>query len=138
MPAQPPDLAVVSHLAASIAALTAGANLFGGPVRPHGQGVPLQAVFCLATGGPVNTPYFGAERSWSVHLVQVRVRSAPEKFAVGQALGRDCLAALHLAQLQGYTSCRVREPGPNYLGVDGNGCHDFSLNVELWSDGKSS
>lgn len=131
MPAQPDD-AVVAILAAAGLGLTGGTNLFGGPVRPQGSGVPLASVFALSTGGPVHQPYIGNAHDLTIATVQVNVRGAPGDFAGGETLARACLVAIHRAAIAGYAGCIVREPRPTYLGADaGTDTHLWSLNVEL-------
>lgn len=116
------------------ASVTTPANLFHGPPRPHGEGCPIAAVFCLATGGPISDALLnGGTTSHNLATVQVTVRSAPGDFAGGQALARAILDRLDAAALTGWARTEVREPDPTHIGTDANGCELFTLNVELES-----
>jgi hypothetical protein len=110
--------------------LAAGTNLFSGPPRPHGSGIPLgPVVFCLATGGAASEPYLGTNKDLNHETVQITVRSKNDKFADGLALARACRAALHKKQPSGFIDTQVREPDAVHIGLDGNDCHLFVLNV---------
>lgn len=128
-----PDAAVVTRLAAAGLGLTSGTNLFRGPVRPVGNGVPAKAVFCLAAGGPAPVPYIDAAAFGDTYYfdVQVRVRGDRESFAATRSLARSIRNALHRASLSGYLSTVVTESEPISLGFDGSERPEFALNVRL-------
>lgn len=129
--ADAPDIAVRARLAAQVASLTVGTNLFAGPMRAPGAGVPATAVFCRPQAGLVNRPYLGTGTDWKVHQVGVLVRAEQDRFEVGIALAREVHAALHRAELPGYTYCLVDQPAPEYLGADETGCHLWVVNPRL-------
>lgn len=127
-----PDVAVAAHLAAQLGGGWAvGTNIFRGPVRPFGAGIPLHAIFCEATGGPVNQPYLGTATDWRVKTVMVHVRGNPLERHVAQDVAVQCLEALHRASLTGYTYSLVRESFPTALGQLEDGSWRFVLNVQL-------
>ena len=128
-----PDAAVVTHLAAAGLGLTAGTNLFRGPVRPVGNGVPDKAVFCLETGGAPPVPYINAAShgdTWTFDI-QVRVRGDREAFATTRNLARSIRNTHHRATISGYLSVTATESAPRPMGFDGGERPEFSLNVKL-------
>jgi hypothetical protein len=129
------DAAIVTLLDALVSGsttLASGTDLFTGPARSHGQGIPIgPVVFALSTGGPPPQPYLGVGKDFRVETVQVTVRAKPEKFADGQTLARAVFDAVHKTLPTDFVDCRVRESQPTYLGADGNGCHLWTLNCEL-------
>lgn len=126
-----PDTDVVALLTGSLG-LVAGTNLFAGPVRAPGTGVPDKAVFVLATGGAPPIPYMdGTLQDYQRSIVQIRVRSDLEDFPTGQTLARSVRDFLHKITGTSYTDIRVRETEPNYLGPDELGHHEWSVNLEM-------
>jgi hypothetical protein len=126
------DEDVVTELAASGLGLVSGTNLFTGPERSVGDGIPDQAVFVLATGGAPPAPFIdgsGVDYCWST--VQITVRSAVRSFHSGQALARSVRNAIHEASISGYVDVRAREAEPNYLGADEQEMHTWTINVEM-------
>lgn len=131
----PADEAVAARIVAVLTApWVVGANVFTGPVRPEGHGIPHAVIFCLASGGPSPTPYLGGSTapSFRAPRVQVRVRSNPGEYAVGVALARSVAAALDKAELAGYVACQLQQAEPIYLGMDDLEHHEWSINVALW------
>ena len=126
------DADVVTALTGSNG-LVSGTNLFAGPVRAPGTGVPDKAVFVLATGGPPPMPFIlgGSGTDYCRSTVQVRVRSDQEDFPTGQTLARALRTLLHKNILSGYIDVRVRESEPNYLGQGELGHHEWSINLEM-------
>lgn len=143
MSAAPPDEAIVTVIDAALGSLTAGVNLFPGPVRrpppvgasPELAAYPHTAVFCLATGGPAPSTHVqnGTGPDIKFATVQVRIRSEPDTtadaFKNGQALARQVWTALQRATASGYISLTCRESEPVYLGEDASGHHEWSVNV---------
>ena len=123
------DLADV--LAAASIGLTKGMNLFRGPPRAAGGGIPHQAVFVLAWGGPSPIPlHDGSKRDLIMSRVQITVRGAPEKFDDGQTLARAVKKALHEKPPSGYIDVTVQESEPLYLKQDEYGHHEWVINIE--------
>lgn len=131
-----PDIDVVDHIDTALGTLTKGTNLFAGPVRGHDvpdAGVPDEAVFVLATGGPAPLAFIaggsGTEQRFSSLLI--RVRSDPNDFQGGQTLARSVRDAIHHSIPTGYIEAAVRETDPSYLGVTNKGHHEWSIGVDL-------
>jgi hypothetical protein len=143
MPAANPGLDVATYLAADATlSLALGTTVFNGPVRPTSAQVPERAVFCLASGGPAPQPYLdGGAEAERIVAVQIRVRGAPGDWDGARTLAVGCRDRMHqkaatIARSIGgtYLDSLVREDQPLYLGTDSQGCHEFSVNVELWHD----
>lgn len=128
-----PDQDVVSFLNTNVASLTTGTNLFYGPVRPPDNYVPSEAVFCLKTGGFPPEAVLGKSLENHIKSVQIRVRGDKMDYSSGQTLAdsiRD--AFLGATNVTGYFDTRLMQTEPNYLGVDQDGHHEWSINVQLW------
>lgn len=124
---------MVTYLDANVGALTAGTNLFEGPVRAVGTGVPDEAVFCIVTGGPAPEPFINAGNvvEERVHSLLLRVRSEPGEFNSGQTLARSVRDAAHRASISGYLDVSIRECDPAYLGSDDEERHNWSIGVDM-------
>jgi hypothetical protein len=131
-----PEAAVLTRLEGVDGLTSVGPtpNLFRGPRRPHGDGVPLPAVFVHCGGGPIQRPYLGNSGDFAVSAVQVFIRGDRDQYSESQARGKAILLALHRAALPGVVSCVTREPQPQYLGQDDNGCHHWTVTAELGED----
>lgn len=126
------DADIATVLAAGGIGLTSGTNLFTGPERPIGDGIPDEAVFVLASGGYPPEPFIdGSGQDYCISTVQIIVRSAIRSHDSGQTLARDVRDCVHKATIAGYVDLRVREAEPNYLGQDEQELHTWSLNMEL-------
>jgi len=128
-----PAAAMVTYLDANVGALTAGTNLFEGPVRSVATGIPDEAVFCLATGGPAPEPFIdsGGGIEERVHSLLIRVRSEPGEFNDGQTLARSVRDAAQRAVIGSYLDVYVRECDPAYLGSDDEARHSWSIGVNM-------
>lgn len=118
--------------AAQTAALgTLGTDLFVGPVRNAGTGIPKRAVFFLDYGAPAPEPYMQTAKAslWS-HRVQVTVRDEPTQWARGETTARAFLEALHRGTVSGAVDVLALN-GPNPLGADGDGCPRFTINFQV-------
>jgi hypothetical protein len=117
-----PDDAVAQLLAAIAPGPSLGTlavDIFRGPVLPANPPiVPHQAIFCLANGQAQPDAYLagGSNESFYRVGVQVRVRSAPKKYLVGQQLAVQVRNKLHLARLAGYVRCSADASHPLYMG----------------------
>lgn len=141
MPTLAPDAAIAADLATALNAggdpWAVGTNIFTGPVRGEGNGIPVRAVFVRESGGPAPMPYLGGRTADSFFEinVQVRLRAAPttdDGFSAGRTLARRISAALNKADISGYMACQLMQATPNYLGLDPQGRHEWSVNVKLW------
>lgn len=131
-----PDIDVATYLGTQLGTLTLGTNLFCGPVRGHDtpdSGIPDQAVFVLASGGPAPGAFLGNSASGEQRFtsLSIRVRSAPNGFQSGQTLARSVRDTLHHAAVSGYLDVAVRESDPAYLGVTEKAQHEWSIGVNL-------
>ena len=112
---------------------TLGTDMFTGPVRPAQQpGIPALCLFVTQLGGaraPSHTLSGGAELSFVE--IQIRVRSAADDYAGGQAFADAAYLAAHNAALTGYVSCHSQYSEPMYIGQVEQGCHGWSIVVEL-------
>lgn len=139
MPNPGPDIAAALVAATPlsgvtlVAAPTSGGNVFVGPPQPVGGSVPARALFCLCYGGTAPPmPYLdGSNQDWHQSRVQVTVRSEQGDFAGGEALARAALDVLHRNGASGYTWVKALDSEPTYLAKDEQGCHRWTVNVEL-------
>ena len=119
--------------------LTLDTNLFAGPVRPPGDGIPEQCVFVNHTGGAL-IDTFRDSAPTRVASVQVRVRGNPDDFATAEALARDVWARIHnltvtsVAGALPYMVVLNLDGEPNNLGQDDKEHWEFSINVEMTYD----
>lgn len=130
-----PDTDLVTFIAAGGLGLASGTNLFAGPERDTSDIAPIipaQCVFVLASGGYPPGPIKGTSpQDYDISTVQVTVRSAANDFGGGQTLARNVRNRVHKGIVAGYVLLRVREPEPNYIGIDELGSHTWTLNVEM-------
>lgn len=127
-----PGLDVATQLDAD-AAFTLGTNLFYGPERPEGDGMPHKAVFCLSSGGPGPEEYAdGSGISRWIGVVQIISRSDPGRYADGLAQARLIRDLLHIQPATGYHEWIFQESEPIYLGTDETDRHRWSSNLEVW------
>ena len=109
-----------------------GTNLFSGPVRPVREGVPVNAVFVLSTGGAQPEPYIGDPREVFEHAVQIRVRYADsDNYSTGAAAARSLRDVMQSAgTISGLFDVRVINSSPTYLGLDDDSnAHEWSINL---------
>lgn len=130
-----PDGDAVTYLAANIPALTKDVNLFASKEMAAGDGVPHEAVFVLAAGGPAPEAYAdGTTTELWYPALQVITRSKPRDYNGGLVLARLVLSTLHHAPLAGYVDVRVNESEPNHVAETDAGSHVWSNNFELWNE----
>ena len=116
---------------------TAGTNLFDGPEKPQGTGVPNEAAFVTPYGGPAPEPFLSGADEQRYPQVQVFYRSDPDDYAGGETTARAIYGALHHQSIPRavggtYTNCRALQGAPIPLGIDEHRRHRWSINVELW------
>jgi len=135
-----PDLDMATAIGAGVASLTLGVNLFAGPVRPYAEfsstaGVPVDAVFCLQTGGRPDavfkqTPF----RHLSYPSVQVTIRSSAS-FQVGQGLSEEIFILLNHNPVAGYVEWSAVSSAPLYLGKGNDEQHhEWTINIDTIID----
>ena len=120
--------------------LTLDTNLFAGPVRPPGDGIPEQAVFVNQTGGRL-IDTFRTTTPTRVATLQVRVRGNPDEFGEVDALARDILVKIHNLAVSpvdvsaaNYMAVLNVDGEPLNLGQDDKEHWEFSINVEMTYD----
>ena len=136
IPTTDPATMTANRIANQVGALTAGTNLFIGPVRGHSETIPLLCVFIQSTGGPYPERMLGSFRTVKNPHVQVRVRGDGEGgYQAGLDLARQCAAAVdgwHPGG--GYMVGRLLDSDVSGMGLDSQGNPEFVFNLEfLWS-----
>ena len=128
-----PDADLVTKLDTELATLTAGTNLFNGPLRPISTYVPTKCVFvyCLPGGSILN--YCDGSRTPQLYNATVRivVRGNDQDYADGRTLARSIRDAIHDNGPSTYIACRCLNAEPEYYGSDDDGGHLFGLDVEM-------
>lgn len=120
---------IEDKIAETLEALFPAEVVFSTPVG-DGPGIPDRVIFCIPTGGPQPTTWFGASTTYKYLRVQVRVRCDATEFSDGRALAQSVWDSLHLASIAGIKRARCQSAGPSYLSTDPNGRHEWSINVE--------
>jgi len=124
------DADVTTMLAAT--GSLSGVSVFQGPVREIGAFVPPTAVFVLQTGGIAPTPYLGTGTDVRDSGVQIRIRSdVANGYSTAVDLAQTVLAAVQRKTPSGRVTMFVNESEPTYLGQDGLGNFEFSLNCRV-------
>ena len=128
----------VDALDAAIGAtLTKGTDLFHGPKKPVGPGVPAKAVFVMPTGGapPVDDHGIGAEAtSLFAPTVQALVRGDQGDYDAGLILAQAVRDTGHKMSVAGYLDCLLLSSEPIWLGFDPEDHPEWSINFELMID----
>lgn len=108
-------------------------NLFRGPMRAVQPGVPARAVFVNNVGGVAPSRELGTGQAIFRQRVQIMVRGAPDGFTNDEGLARALLEKWRLtgAGDPDHVSVNPQESEPNYLGQDEQGCHLWSINLEV-------
>jgi len=132
-----PAADTASFLAANIASLTAGTNLFVGQPResPSSTGaqarLPVDAVFVAPVGGPTPLRSSGETAEFRIALVNVFVRN--QDWKAGWDLAQSVLDAFNgLSGVpSGYQDADVQQSAPADFGQDNKGRFLFSVTVRL-------
>jgi len=108
----------------------AGANVFHGPVRPFGTGVPHKAIFCgPGAASPPVRQFRGGEIRRAA--VQIRSRADVGDFEASELLARSVWDAIEFATIAGYIQVQAVDSEPVSLGQDDQEHWEFVVNVEL-------
>ena len=129
-PSTSPEAAVVARLTGQYG-LTSGTNLFSGPERMVGTGIPGACVFVATYGGPAPIPYLGNQADQRTFSVQVLVRGDPDTRDAALVLARQVWNRLHRSAPSGYIDCLCDQSGPVDLGMGNDDRPRFSINVYL-------
>ena len=133
-PATMPEVAVVARLTGQ-GGLTSGTNLFSGPERPVGTGIPGIAVFCAPYGGGIPVPYIGNTADVRSFSVQVLVRGDPDKRDAALTMARQVWERLQRFIPSGYVSCLCDQSDPVDMGMGNDDRPRFSINLSLQYSG---
>lgn len=136
LPTIDPATVAANRLASEVGSLTAGTNLFIGPVRGQSETIPALCVFVASTGGPIPERVLGSFHTIRRPRVQVRVRGAGEAgYQECMDLARACANALDGWHPDGYMVGRLVDPDVAGMGFDAQGNPEFVFNLEfMWSD----
>lgn len=129
-----PDTDLLAALDTDLATLTAGTNLFSGPARPVGSGIPQKCVFiwCMPGGEIENWVQNGARTSMMYNATcRIVIRGDKDDYAGARTLARSIRDALAWRVTTGYISVQVRTAEPEYYGVDDLGAHLFGMDVDM-------
>lgn len=131
MPLEPEE-DLVKHLASNVSRLRQGRNLWAGPVRPTGQGVPTEAVFVFPSGGESPEGFIGELTKIHRPFILIIVRGEKENFDEGLALTRAIRDATHYAEITGYIDWRVLSVEANYAGTDEPRNPEWTITAQPW------
>ena len=129
-----PEIDLAAHIASALT-LVVGTDVFSGMVRPKGDGVPARAVFCMPTGGPKPSNFCGVSKVRRFSPVQVRVRYDQDDEDAGILFARLVRDAVHHATIGGYIEIETQQSEPSPLGPDRQGLPEWSIPVEMISEG---
>lgn len=135
LPTADPATVTATRLADQVGSLTAGTNLFIGPVRGHSETIPALCVFVAAVGGAPPDRMFGSFRTVKYPHVQVRVRGDGEDgYQAALDLARACASAVDGWRPDEYMVGRLLDSDVAGMGFDTQGNPEFVFNLEfLWS-----
>lgn len=127
------DADICATIAAAVAALTYGTNLFDGPVRPPSAYVPAACVFVMTSGGPPPQEYNGCpDANLNPNATQVWVRYNVDDYANGKILADAVYASMRKATPTSTIGAKALQSAPFYIGPDKDGHHEWSLNFRVW------
>lgn len=129
-----PEVDIAAKIATLMNTFVVGTNLFTGPMRIEGAGVPKLSMFVIQMpGGSIENYIQGGSRTNELYTGSVRiiVRSDSNAYAAGLAAIREAGHELHDVDVTGYIACRLRTSEPMYFGVDDDGAHLFGFDVDV-------
>ena len=130
---------VIIQLIDSALSLTAGTNLFAGPLRPQDAvGIPRDAVFCFSLLSFMPTPYLGVGQDFREFRVEIVVRRGQDRYTEGVLLARQVWDAVQRADVSaftGYVGTLMAEADPQYLGLDDQRNHRWRMACKLMFKG---
>ena len=119
----------VTFIGAAGIGLTAGTNLFIGPIKARSAVVPVDAVFATSAGGPPPERSMGQVEETRRAIVSLQVRWST--MVAGDSKIRAIQNALQGAGISGYLDVGSVESEPVLIGRDSEGYYLFLLNFEL-------
>lgn len=134
-----PDETMAAHIAANVAGLTLGQNIFAGSRQAYNlkTGMPREVVFVLAGGGSRSRAIKGGpNEARPICTITIRSSGAGDasSFQTGQQLARDVLFAVDQDPPAGWIEFRAFDSHPEYEGRDDNGSHLWTFTVEVIVD----
>lgn len=109
------------------------ANVFEGPMRKAGNGVPHQAIFIANTGGYEPQEYMDGGSPLLPKRAAIFVRSNPKDYSGGRSLAAAVFTAVHKCDISGYVRVVALNAEPVYLGVDDTEHHEWAFDVSAWA-----
>lgn len=129
-PSTAPEVVIADRLNGQYS-LVSGTNLFSGPERMVGTGIPSAAVFCAPYGGLPPVPYLGNTADVRSFSVQVLVRGDPDTRDTTLTLARQIWNRLQRFAPTGYIDCLCNQSAPVDLGMANDDRPRFSINLSL-------
>jgi hypothetical protein len=128
-----PDADLVAKLDTELATLTAGTNLFSGPLRPVSTYIPTKCVFILSLPGGSILNYCDDSRTPQLYdfTMRVIIRGNAQDYSDGLTLARSVRDVIHDNPPSGYIATRVLTAEPVFFGYDDDGSHLFGIDVEM-------
>ncbi len=120
-----PATDLATEIAAQVASLTLGTNLFHSMIRARDSNVPNDSVFVWGSGGPAPLRSMGDPDEIRVAMVIIRVRSA--KYKDGSDLAHSIVNLLRGDNVATYLDVAVASSEPTAMGEDPDGNHYFGL-----------
>lgn len=124
-----PPVDLMRHLDSQSTALTAGVNLFRGPVRAPSSNVPVEAVFLNGDGGPPASRVFGGATEVRHPTITTIIRS--NGYDSGYALAQTVYDKLQSASPSTgnvYMDVMALQSEPSFLQQDKNMHYFWSIN----------
>jgi len=101
--------------------------------QPLHEKMPATCIFMVPTGGPPAQDTFGpGGEAIQTPTVQVRVRHEDNVGGEGKEVADDVWALIHDMDEPDYSPPTMRNSGPQFIGVDGDGRYEWAINVELY------
>ena len=124
-----PDIALATEIAAQVASLTLGTNIFHSTVRAPDSRVPVDCVFVWEDGGPTPLRTMGEPDEIRLAVLHVRVRDSVH--GDGAALAKSVMNSIRAKSIATYLDLEAMNSGPRALGQDSDGRHYFGLEYVL-------
>jgi len=103
-------------------------DIYAGPLHER---MADACIFMVETGGPAAQDTFGpGGPAIQTPTIQVRVRHDDK--AAGKSDADDVWALMHDMDEPDYSPPTMRNSGPQFIGVDGDGRYEWAINIELY------
>lgn len=124
--------AIIDVIVAALPAWTKGDNIFIGPMRAKGDGIPGRATFVHDSGGPIPQSFLDGNSGDDLHehAVQIMVRGGTDdQFDASETLAVDIQETVQKATVADSLWATVQQSHPIYSGEDEDGHPQWSINV---------